>query len=83
MTSPALVDEDARELMAVQIMSFVMALKSFVRTEPIELEEIGERMNSDVIDELNESVCPPMIALRNITQTGGPPAVASSPLSRI
>ena len=69
MTVPALADENARELMAGQIMAFVIALKAFVRDEKISEEELGPRIDPALVEELNESSCSPILALRLMAHT--------------
>ena len=49
MTAPNLVDQEACELMTMQIIGFCLALKMFVRDEKITDEELGDRMDRDFV----------------------------------
>jgi hypothetical protein len=69
MSVPALVDDEARELLTMQIVAFCLAMKSWLREEPISDEELGPRMDQELMQRLNRSVCAPMMAIRIMAQT--------------
>ena len=67
--APALRDEKAHEAVCMQLVAFAVALKAWLREEPIQSEELGVSMDRHLIAELNRAHCPPLQAIRAISKT--------------
>mmetsp|Transcript_73336 Transcript_73336/g.220284 ORF Transcript_73336/g.220284 Transcript_73336/m.220284 type:complete len:425 (+) Transcript_73336:43-1317(+) len=69
MAVPTLVNEEAREAAAGQLIAFVVSLKAYLRDEMISEEELGPRMNPEIVAMLNSCSCMPIMALRILSHT--------------
>lgn len=68
-TATAMPTPEARELMLMQIMAFVVCLKAWLRDEAVRREEVGPRMDWQYVRRLNASHLPPVSALRTLSET--------------
>lgn len=65
----ALADADAAELMMMKLVGFMLALKAFLRGTEIPAAELGSLLDPAYVDDLNASECPPLAALRSLSET--------------
>ena len=68
-TAPSLRDHACRERFYMELMAFGVSLKSYLRDELISVEEVGPRMDMELIARLNESTCSPLVAIRMLGST--------------
>ena len=68
-TAPVLRDEAATERLLMQLMAFAVSLKAHLRDEKVSRKEVGERMDWQFVRLLNKSCCPPLQALKAISET--------------
>lgn len=67
--APTLRDDAAQERCLMQLMALTVSLKAWLRDTPIDVREIGGRMDPLHIAELNASSCPPLLSIRAINKT--------------
>jgi putative membrane protein len=67
-TSQMLKDDESRERLLMQLIALTVSLKCHLREEAISRDEIGARMEASHTDALNKSACPPVAALRLLSQ---------------
>ena len=68
-TAPLLKDDVSTEIFLMQLMAFSMSLKAFLRDTKTERAECGPRMDWRFMRQLNASACPPLQALKLMSET--------------
>ena len=68
-TAPLLKDAVSTEIFLMQLMAFSMSLKAFLRDTKVEKQECGPRMDWQFMRQLNASTCPPLQALKVLSET--------------
>ena len=64
-----LCDDEATEHLLMQLVAFTVSLKSYLRDEQVQRDEVGVRMDWNHVRVLNKSVHPPITALKILSET--------------
>ena len=68
-TGPALRDEASQERLFMQLVTFAVSFKAYLRDVPIAREEVASRMDWAQVSLLNQSSCAPLVAIRMLAST--------------